>query len=578
MLMMKSVPALMVSLLLVACAVSQKTQQSGLDSVQQSIAAGTSEITIFSINDFHGNLQSDKPVPYLAPVASIEHGHDHGEATTSPAGGYAYLATLLKQRRLAAPASIFVGAGDLMGASPIGSALLKDQPVIEAFNQMGLSVTSVGNHEFDAGRADLLSKIKGECPLSGCPFPGFSGAKYEYIAANVIDTQTAQSWLRPYVIRQVGDVKIAFIGAVTSDTPNLVAGDGVKGLQFEDEATAINRYVPEIKQQGVSAIVVLIHEGGNYKGDANDTSYACNGLEGPIIDISKKLDKAISLVVSGHTHQGYTCKIDGRLVVQARSYGAYLTETKLTIDRGSKQVIASSATNYLVDQQKLKPDPQARQLVDKVAALTTEIRLRPVTTLAAPLTRESAKGIFDSSLGNVIADAQLKYAQNSGPADIAFMNSGGIRSDLPSGAETKSVAVTFGDIYASQPFGNNLVRMSLSGEQIMAVLQQQWQGREADNPKKLFVSSSFSYRWSAALPLPQRVQNVLIHGKPLELAKIYKVVVNSFLADGGDAFTMFKQGQDRQLAGRDLDALETYVRAEGGKLATVATDRVKRSE
>lgn len=538
-------------------------------------AAGTTDITIFSINDFHGNLQAAQPVPAMLSVPDPAH---PGQRMTVPAGGYAYLATLLKQRRAAVPAaaSILVGAGDLIGASPIGSAILRDEPVIEALNRLGLSVTSLGNHEFDAGADALLRKINGECPADGCRFPGFSGAKFDYIAANVAPQGGSRPWLKPYAIRQIGDVKVAFIGAITADTPQLVAGDGVRSLRFEDEADAVNRYVPEIRQQGVAAIVLLIHEGAEYAGAANDPSYACPGLQGPILAISKKLDPAISLVISGHSHQGYTCKRDGRLLVQARSYGAYLSETTLRIDRSRNQVVAAEAVNHPVDQQKLGADPDAQKLVDQVAALTAVVRNRPVATLSNQLSRRHDQRGFDSALGNVIADAQLSQARSQGGAEIAFMNEGGIRADLPSTAQASPLAINYGDLYAVQPFGNNLVAMSLNGAQIIALLQQQWQGRAADDPKRLFVSQGFSYRWQPAAELSQRVQDVRLHGQPLEPGRSYRVVVNSFLADGGDGYSVLKQGAQRRLIGRDLEALEAYVSAQGGRLSAVGRDRVRR--
>ena len=566
----KLFPCMLLLSLLAACGTQERISK-----------LATTDITIFSINDFHGNLQADKPVPYMAP--SDEHGHSHpADATLTPSGGYAYLATVLKQRRALTSASILVGAGDLIGASPIGAAILRDEPVFEALNQLGLSVTSVGNHEFDQGGEVLKSKIKGECPEQTCAFPGFRGAQYDYIAANVLsrseNANDKQAWLKPYVIRQVGDVKVAFIGAVTADTPNLVAGDGVKQLHFEDEATAINRYVPEIQRQGVAAIVVLIHEGAYYKGAANDPTYECKGLQGPIIDIVKRLDKSISLVVSGHTHQGYTCKIDGRMLVQARSYGAYLTETTLTIDRSRNQVINAVAINYLVEQHKLLVDPVAQQLVEQVANLTNTVRNRPIAAINAQLTRKSAVGGFDSSLGNVIADAQLSFARTVGGADISFINSGSIRNDLPAAQHSPNVAVTYGDIYAVQPFGNSLVSMSLSGAQIVEVLKQQWQGRAADDPKKLFVSQGLSYLWSQSAPPEQRVQQLAVNGKPIDLARQYKVIVNNFLADGGDGFTVFKQGSERQIIGRDLVALEAYLRQPGLALPASKKDRVGRMD
>jgi len=535
---------------------------------------GLSNITIFSINDFHGNLQSDQPVPYLASKADAA---NPGKTLTVPAGGYAYLAAKLKERRAAVPSSILVGSGDLMGASPMGSALLKDEPVIEALNQLDLTVTAVGNHEFDSGTADLMRKIKGECASSGCAYADFHGARYAYLGANVYEQGSSTPWLTPYVIRQVGDVKVGFIGAVTADVPNLVAGDAIKRLRFDDEAASINRYVPELQKQGVNAIVALIHEGASYKGAENDPSYRCEGLQGPIIDITKKLDKAISLVVSGHSHQGYTCKIDGRLVVQGRSYGAFLTESTLTIDRNTNTVVNAVAVNHLIDQQQIKADVAAQLLVDKVTTQTAALRQRPVVTIDKTLSRSSEAGRFDSALGNIIADAQLHYAQHHGGADISLMNAGGIRSDLPSGSQKTPINVTFGDLYAVQPFGNNIVRMTLTGAQLLQVLQQQWAGgRPADEPKKLFVSHGLSYVWNPAAALEQRITDVKIKGKALDLTQQYNVVVNNFLADGGDGFSVLKQGTDRQLIGRDLDAFESYIRERGERITDVQLDRVQR--
>ncbi|MFZ6693739.1 bifunctional metallophosphatase/5'-nucleotidase [Undibacterium sp. SXout20W] len=534
------------------------------------------DITIFSINDFHGNLQSDQPVPYFAVKPDQQH---PGQEIKVPAGGYAYLASKLKERRAAVHASILVGAGDLMGASPMGSALLKDEPVIEALNEIGLSVTAVGNHEFDRGTEELTRKLDGACPVAGCSFAGFHGAKYEYLGANVLRSENNMPWLKPYVIRQVGTMKIGFIGAVTADVPNLVAGDAVKQLRFDDEATAINRYVPELQKQGVNAIVVLIHEGAMYKGNDNDPTYRCEGLQGPIIEISKKLDKAISLVVSGHSHQGYTCKIDGRLVVQGRSYGAFLTESTLTIDKQTQQVIKAVAMNHLIDQQQIVPDATAQKLVKQVADQTAAMRLRPIVRLNKPLLRDSDDQHFDSSFGNVIADAHLYFANQHGHADLAFINEGSIRNDLPSGQRAAPMTITFGDLYATQPFGNELVSMQLSGAQISQLLQQQWAGKTANDPRKLFASETLSYTWKPGNGSEIVIDNVNISGQPLNLNQDYTVVANNFLADGGDSFSIFKQGRDEKMVGRDLDALEGYLVSHSASInAGVNLNRVQRQK
>mgnify|MGYP000638496058 CR=1 FL=1 len=553
-------------LLLSSCTSAPPTLKTNIPADQH-----ISEISIFSINDLHGHLQASNPVPVMVS-------QDGKEGGTIPAGGYAYLSSAIKAARAQKPNSILLGAGDMIGATPIGSALLKDEPVFEALNQLDLSATSLGNHEFDIGSPALMQKIRGICDAQGCNYPSFRGARFEYLAANVIDKQTGKPWVKPYIIRQVGDVRIAIIGALTVDTTHLVAGDGVKDLVFEDEAKAINRLIPEIQTQDVAAIIVLIHEGANYRGAANDPSYQCEGLRGPMVDMMPKLDPAITMVISGHTHQAYTCKIGGRLLVQARSYGAYFTETTLRIDRSQKRVLSATAVNHLINQETIKPDPEAQKLIDKVVELTNVVQSRPIAQIAAPLNRQYLPKTWDSLLGNVAVDGQLKYAQTKGHADIAIMNSGSIRNDLPSGKRPAPLTITYGDLFAVQPFGNGITRMKLTGEQIIKVLQQQWTGRALTDPKKLYVSTGFSYQWKASPNEAERIRDVRLNGEALVKERLYTVIVNSFLADGGDGFTLFKNGIEREDIGKDIDALEYYVKNFSKDLIQNYTPRVIRAE
>ena len=511
------------------------------------------ELVIYSFNDFHGHLQARQPVPAMV-YRDAEH------ASKVAAGGYAYFASVLAEARLRHPQSILVGAGDMIGASPMNAALLDDEPVIEALNRLNLSVSSLGNHELDQGKAALRRKIDGKCPDQICAFADFSGARFSYIAANLIDTETGKPWLQPYVIRQIGELKIGFIGAVTTDTAHLVSANGIEGLNFEDEVTAVNRYVPELLSKGVDSIVLLIHEGANYRGEANDTSYQCPGLQGRIINIVKGLDPAIGLVISGHTHQAYTCKIEGRLVVQARSYGAYLTETRLQIDPNKHRVMQSDSRNILVDQATYTPNTQAAEFVAKVDALTQTLRSREIAVLTQALTRQGHANSYDSDLGNLVADAQLNFAQKQGGADIAFINSGGIRSDLLAPENRYPYRLQYGDLFAVQPFKNQLIRMQLSGKQIIALLHQQWRQGSGDEAKKLAVSSGFSYVRGENDVDGKGVSQVSFKGKALEENALYRVVVNQFLADGGDGFTVLKAGTQRASLGADIEALEFYLR------------------
>ena len=254
-------------------------------------------VTILAINDFHGNLR-----PPFGGI-SIADPKDQTKKIAVPAGGAEHMATLVKQLRAKKKNSVFVAAGDLIGASPLLSALFHDEPTIESLSQMGLEITAVGNHEFDEGKTELLRMQNGGChPKDGCQGPAkFAGAKFRYLAASTIDKSTGKTLFPAYEVKEFEGIPVAFIGLTLKNTPNVVSPSGVVGLEFRDEAETINALVPQIRKRGIEAIVVLIHEGGFPTGDYNE----CPGISGPIVDIVKKLDKAVDLVVSGHTHRAY---------------------------------------------------------------------------------------------------------------------------------------------------------------------------------------------------------------------------------------------------------------------------------
>lgn len=521
----------------------------------------TVAVTILGINDFHGQIQSAGPVPKTLQLPDPAH---PGSQRNVPAGGAAYLASALAELRAANPDSITVGVGDLIGAAPLVSTLLADEPAIEVLNRLGVSLSTVGNHEFDHGRDELLRRIRGECPADGCKLPGFSGAHFDYLAANIIDEATGKPWLKPYVIRQLGSVRVAFVGADLRGVPDIVMASGVRGLYFEDEAIAINRVIPEIRAQGVETIVALIHQGADYhaaSGAVSEPDYACPGFAGPIVDIVKHLDKSVGVVMSAHTHEAYTCKVDGRLVTQAGSYGALVSEIRLRIDRHSGALIDASATNHVVDQQGFQPDAAMQAYVADVSASSKTISQQRIGQLPATLERYAAEqsGKGDSALGNLIADGMLDFARQAGAADMAFMNSGGLRANLPSGPVTTSPQdITLGDLYAVQPFGNDVVVLSLSGAQILAMLNQQTQ--QGNKPPHLLqVSRGLSYRWNPAAPAGARASDVRLDGEPLQPQRNYRVVTNSFIAEGGDGLRSFTAGTERQTIGPDIDATRRYL-------------------
>ena len=522
-------------------------------------------VKLLAINDFHGNLKPPRGGIRIKDPA------DATKTIDVPAGGSEHLATAVAQLRAKNPNHIFVAAGDLIGATPLLSALFRDEPTIESLGLMGLEVSAVGNHEFDKGAAELLRMQNGGChPGEGCKGPQpFKGASFKYLAASTFDTRSGQTIFPAYHVKRFEGIPVAFIGLTLKDTPNIVVPSGVAGLRFDDEAASVNRLVPDLKRQGIEAIVVLIHEGGFPTGDYNQ----CPGISGPIVEIVKKLDKAVDLVVSGHTHRAYNCVIDGRLVTSADKYGTIVSEIDLVLDPKSGDVTSARANNLIVRTDRFAKDAAQTRLIEVYEQLAAPLAKRVVGKIAAPLTRdENPAG--ETPVGQVVADAQLAAtrAAADGGAQIALMNPGGLRANLTAAADG---AVRYEDLFAVQPFYNNLVTLTLSGAQIVQVLEQQWLGQP--RARVLQVSRGFGYTWDNAKPAGQRVVpgSVMIEGKALDAATSYRVTVNSFLADGGDSFAAFKQGRERKKGAMDVDAFEQFI-AKRALGEAVMLDRIKR--
>ena len=525
------------------------------------------ELKVLAINDFHGNLK-----PFAGGIR-IRDEQDASKSVTVAAGGAEHLATAVAELRKRNPNHVFVAAGDLIGASPLLSALFQDEPTIESLSLMGLDVSAVGNHEFDAGRDELLRRQYGGChPRNGCKGPApFKGASFKYLAASTWDERTGKTLLPAYEIRRFEGIPVGFIGLTLKDTPELVTPAGVAGLRFADEAETVNKLVPELRAQGVETIVVLIHEGGYPTGDYNE----CPGISGPIVDIVKKLDKAVDLIVSGHTHRAYQCQIDGRLVTSGDKYGTIVSEIDLQIDRKTRDVVRAKANNVIVRTERFAKDPAQTQLIAAYEKLADPLARRVIGRIDASFTRDSSPA-GSSTLGQLIADAHL--AATAAPADggavIAFTNAGGVRADL---LRSASGEVSYGDAYAVQPFTNMLVTMTLNGEQIATLLEQQWRGADGRSISPLQVSQGFSYAWDSRRPTGSRVvpESIRLNGQPLDPKADYRITVNSFMASGGDGYRVLNDGRDRRTGLIDLEALERYLGQQPG-LRPAALDRVKR--
>ena len=524
------------------------------------------ELSIFSINDFHGHIQSKLPTPLSPRLPDSQ----TGELKAQAAGGVAYLATVLDKLRSQRKNQVFVAAGDLVGASPQMSSLLKDEPTLSALGELGLTVSSLGNHDLDAGLPELMRKTRGECASAGCAWPEFKGASFPYLAANMFETETGKRVLPSHILKDIGGLKIAFVGAVTRDVPKVIIPKSIVGLRFADEADTLNALVPELHAAGAQVLVAIMHEGAMFDGAANDPSYECAGLKGRGVDIAKRLDPAYAIIISGHTHQAYTCKIDGRLMVQAGSFGGWLTESRLTLDANGA-VLDAQAINHPVLQGIYAPNPAFVALVQRAAALTTAARNKPVANLTRGATRAVTAPFGDSPLGNLVADAHLAYAKKRGAVDIGMTNSGGIRADL---TVEPGRTVTLSDLFAIQPFGNDLITLTVTGAQLREMIRRQLPKRPG--AAVLQVSNNLRYQWSQAEGADAVLESITFEGKSLDLARDYRVVVNTFMAEGGNDLNVFKQGRDRLTVGPDIDAFEEWLRENPNAMDQIEPGRIIR--
>ena len=507
------------------------------------------QINLLAINDFHGNL--DPP----AGGARIFNPANPARWDTAPAGGAPRLATAVKQLS-ARPNTIMVAAGDLIGASPLLSSLFHDEPTIEALSKMGLAITSVGNHEFDEGWQELKRMQDGGChPVDGCKGPRpFAGADFVYLAASTY-LDSGETLFPAYTVRAFEGVKVAFIGLTLEGTPDVITPAARAGISFKDEADTVNALVPKIRAEGIEAIVVLIHEGG-FGGQGLDD---CHGLSGAIAEIVPKFDKAVDVVVTGHTNGIYICTVDGRLVTSAGAYGTRVTDISMLVDPRTGDVIGKSARDVVIRLDAYTEDADQIALIGEYRAQAEPLMNRPVGAITEAITR--AGGVHgESAMGDVIADAMLLAAKKVEPGvQIAFMNPGGIRSDLPFKDGGK---VSYGDIFAVQPFGNDLVSLTLTGAQIEDVLKQQYQPN-GNNILQVSEGFTFSWRQPPGQPIEIIAGSVKLNGAPLVASQTYRVATNNFLAGGGDSFFAFKAGTNRETIGTDIGALEDYFKARG---------------
>ncbi|RVU42774.1 bifunctional metallophosphatase/5'-nucleotidase [Lujinxingia sediminis] len=538
------VVAALASLALVACSSGSAPDAPPIETPEAAENADPVNLRVLAFNDLHGALEGPSGKVWV-----------DGEKVET--GGAAYLAAHINAERDAVDHALVLAAGDLIGASPLVSALLHDEPTIEVMNAIGLVASSVGNHEFDEGYQELLRIAEGGChPTAGCR-EGYTyeGPTFSYLAANVRITGEEDTLLPPYIIRDIDGVKVAIIGMTLEDTPSAVVPTAVEGLEFYDEVETVKALLPQLEAEDVATAIVLLHEGGVIHGEQRDIG-ECPDVQGAIVPIAEAMPPLVSVIVTGHTHAAYVCEFGGKLVTAAQSFGRVVTAIDMTIDRQTGEVLERSARQRAVTHD-VEPDPEIATLIDTYAEISAPLAERVVGSLTAPISRErDATG--QSPLGKLIADAQLAATagEDIGGAQVAFMNPGGIRSSLEPNAEGN---LTFADLHTCQPFGNTLVTMTLTGQQIHTLLEQQWVN--PDRTHMLGVSEGFSYTWNADAPTGERVDasSIVLNGEVIDQEANYRVTVNTFLSTGGDGFTVLAEGKERVVGPIDLDALVTYV-------------------
>ena len=582
-------------------------------------------VKLIGFNDFHGNLQSPGTFGQNTIVPF---------AQRPAVGGAEFIAAYVARLKAQNPLNVVVGAGDFIGASPLVSALFFDEPAVEVLNRIGLEFNAVGNHEFDKGSAELKRLQNGGCKITngnpdpnsckglGSRAPGtFDGAAFKWLSANVVETATGRTLFAPYGIKTFAGVKMAFIGMTLKGTPGIVTPTGVAGLSFNDEADTVNALIPRLRAQGIGAIVVLVHQGGFQTspnvGDINGCDgnlKNADGSDSEIGAIVKRLDDAVDLVVSAHTHAAYNCSANtvdvrnvggaavstprpaglpnktGRLVpvTSASAFGRIVTDIDVTLDPRTRRVLEVAPTNRLVDRTDpailaaIAADPGVKNVVDGYASLVSSIAGQVIGTITRALPN-SANTAGEMPAGSLIADAQLQATQPAtlGGAAIAFMNAGGVRTPgfAVSGA-SYPYNVTYGDAFTVQPFGNTLLTLTLTAQQLKNVLEQQFAGCLGQTTTRILqVSNGLKYSWSnAALACSKIVdvtftptdvtvtppvatgapESIVVGGVVQNPAKTYRVTVNNFIATGGDGFAVLL-GDTNPLGGaQDIDALTAY--------------------
>ncbi|WP_323960424.1 bifunctional metallophosphatase/5'-nucleotidase [Arthrobacter sp. JZ12] len=496
----------------------------------------TTTVQVLGINDFHGRIEAN--------------GAEAGAAVLSGA---------VAQLREENPNTLFVSAGDNIGASTFTSFSQDDAPTIDALREAGLDVSAVGNHEFDRGFEDLIDRV----------LPQYGGGQFG-LGANVYDAATGEPALDEYYVQEVDGVRVGFIGTVTEQTPSLVSPDGIAGLEFGSALEAANRVAGELQDgdeaNGEADVIVLL----SHDGSETTNCEAIGSENSKYGELVRGASPAIDAIISGHTHLAYDCSfpVEGwapgleRPVMMAHQYGTTLDQLRITVNREDKSVVAIQSDLLPLTREEgeedvpLYPaDPEVAAIVDEASEQAEVVGAEVIGSITADITRGGENGSdrgVESSLGNLVADMQLWATSNENfagePAQIALMNPGGLRADLLYGEDG---TVTYKDVASTQPFGNTLFTMDLTGAQLKQVLEEQWQPEGSSRAKlHLGISEGFSYTYDPAAARGEHILSMSYNGEPIADDDVFRVAANSFLAAGGDNFFTLADGTNRADSGQ----------------------------
>jgi 5'-nucleotidase len=490
-------------------------------------------VQLLGVNDFHGQLET------------------YRTKDGKQVGGAEYLAAYLKKHRQENENTLLVHAGDMVGASSPVSSLMLDEPTVEWMNKVGFDIGTLGNHEFDEGTDEIFRLLNGgRHEKTG----QFDGTDFPYTVANVIDKKTGEAVLPPFIIKEVDGVPIGFIGVVTTETKDIVLPSGIEGVEFTDEVTAINQSVEDLKAKGVQSIVILGHVSASSNMNGSNPSM-------DFTEFAPNIDDEVDVIFGGHNHGLAKTIVDGKLIVQSYSYGTAFSDVELFIDPESKEIINKQAEIIPTYHDGMEPDNEIREMVDAYSADKQLMMDQVMGRSAAAITKDRSDS-GERSIGNLIADS---HRQIMG-ADIAFMNPGAVRADLDEGE------LTWGELYTMLPFGTNLVKVSLTGAQLKAALEQQWTG----NFQTIMQTSGLHYTWDWNAPAGQKVVEMTdADGNEIVPDQTYTVALTNYLATGGDGFTTFTKGTEKVDGPPTLDSFITYIIQSGGTIIPPEMGRIK---